>query len=257
MNGATGVADDTEKAALAVTLAGVAGFVDVAGYVSLFGIFTAHMSGNSSELGASLGHGAFSEALTRGLPVLFFVVAVAVGAAVIEWLARRGMRSPTSVTLSAEILLLGALMAYGRRCLRAGLVIGTGPFFGLAALAVGAMGLQTASLRRVGGRTVRTTYVTGMLTSMAESGVGYLFLRRDLRRREPGDRPGRRAVRAARRRALLLAGIWCAYLGGGVAGAVLERRWRLDAFVVPTVVLAVVVTVDLMRPVRPAPAGGR
>ena len=251
-----GTAGDTEKAVLAVSLAGVAGFVDVVGYLSLFGIFTAHMSGNSAELSAKLGHGALSPALTRGLAVLFFVLAVAAGAAVIEGLARAGVRSPTSVTLTVEILLLVALVASGKWWLQAGLRVGTAPFFVLMALAVGAMGLQTASLRRVGGRTVRTTYVTGMLTALAESAVGYVFLRRDLRRSPGGPRPDRKELRAAGHRALLLAGIWCAYIGGGVAGAVLERRWRLDALLIPAAVLVVVVAVDLLRPVRPVAAGG-
>jgi uncharacterized membrane protein YoaK (UPF0700 family) len=187
--------------------------------------------------------------------VVFFVVAVAVGAAVIECLARTGFRSPTVVALMGEIGLLVGLMVYGTWRLQVGLGVGGPAFFGLVALAVGAMGLQTAALRRVGGRTVRTTYVTGMLTSMAESAVGYLFLRRDLHRARSAEPSDRRDLRAAGRRVVLLAAIWCSYIGGGVIGAVLERRWQLHALVVPTVVLVAVVVVDLLRPVQPAPAG--
>ena len=42
----------------------------------------------------------------------------------------------------------------------------------------------------------------------------------------------------------------------GVAGALFEHRWHINALIVPTVVLVVVVAVDLFRPVRPAPPGG-
>jgi uncharacterized membrane protein YoaK (UPF0700 family) len=252
---ATSSAGPAEKALLAVVLAAVAGFVDVVGYLALFGIFTAHMSGNSAAFGAAAGRGLPDEVALRGLPILFFVIGVAVAGGVIEFLARAGVRSPTAVALGAEVLCLVGLMAY------AGLAVpgpprqGTVPFFVLVALAVGAMAIQTATLRRVGGRTVRTTYVTGMLTRLAEGIVNYAFLRLDVRQGRIGAADGRLRLRSARGRIGLLAGIWGCYAAGGVLGAVLDGRWRLRALAVPVAVLVVVILVDVTRPVRPPQPG--
>jgi uncharacterized membrane protein YoaK (UPF0700 family) len=227
--------------------------VDVVGYLRLFGIFTAHMSGNSAAFGAAAGRGELSEVVLRGLPILFFVVGVAMAGAIIELLTRAGIRSPTAVALTAEVLLLLGLMSYGSR--HGGPRLGTRPFFVLVALAVGAMAIQTAALRRVAGRTVRTTYVTGMLTRLAEGVVNYGFLRLDVRQGRIPTAAGRERLRSARGRIALLAAIWAAYAGGGVFGAVLDEWWRLGALGVPVVVLVVVILVDVTRPIRPPQPG--
>jgi len=253
--GAAARAGPGEKALLAVVLAAVAGFVDVVGYLALFGIFTAHMSGNSAAFGAAAGRGLVTEAALRGLPILFFVAGVAVAGAVIEFLARGGVRSPTAVALSAEVLCLVALMAYAGFGAADEPRRGTVGFFVLVALAVGAMAIQTATLRRVGGRTVRTTYVTGMLTRLAEGIVNYAFLRLDIRQGRIGPADGRLRLRSARSRILLLAGIWGAYAGGGVLGAVLDGRFRLRSLGVPVAVLVVVVLADVTHPIRPPQPG--
>lgn len=248
-------AGPAEKALLAVVLAAVAGFVDVVGYLALFGIFTAHMSGNSAAFGAAVGRGIVAEVALRGLPILFFVVGVAVAGGVIEFLARAGVRSPTAVALSAEVVCLVGLMAYSGLGVSGGPQRGTVPFFVLVALAVGAMAIQTATLRRVGGRTVRTTYVTGMLTRLAEGIVNYAFLRLDVRQGRIGPADGRLRLRSARTRIALLAGVWGCYAGGGILGAVLDGRWRLQALAVPVAVLVVVILVDVTRPIRPPQPG--
>ena len=254
-NAATTKAGPAEKALLAVVLAAVAGFVDVVGYLALFGIFTAHMSGNSAAFGAAVGRGLVAEIALRGLPILFFVVGVAVAGAVIELLARADVRSPTAVALSAEVLCLVGLMAYSGLAVPGQVRRNTVAFFVLVALAVGAMAIQTAALRRVGGRTVRTTYVTGMLTRLAEGIVNYAFLRLDVHQGRIGAADGRLRLRSARRRILLLAGVWVAYAAGGILGAVLDDHWRIRCLAVPVAVLVVVIVVDLTRPVRPPQSG--
>jgi uncharacterized membrane protein YoaK (UPF0700 family) len=248
-------AGPAEKSLLAVVLAAVAGFVDVVGYLALFGIFTAHMSGNSAAFGAAVGRGPAAEIALRGLPILFFVVGVAVAGGVIELLARAKVRSPTAVALSAEVLCLVGLMAYKSLGAHQELRRNTVTFFVLVALAVGAMAIQTAALRRVGGRTVRTTYVTGMLTRLAEGIVNYAFLRLDVRQGRIGGADGRLRLRSARTRILLLAGIWGCYAAGGVLGAVLDGRWRLRCLAVPVAVLVVVIVVDVTRPIHPPHPG--
>src|ERR1019366_5325902 len=51
---------DTSVAArprVAITLAAIAGWVDAVGFLVLFGLFTAHLSGNTARLGVELGQG--------------------------------------------------------------------------------------------------------------------------------------------------------------------------------------------------------
>ena len=50
-------------------------------------------------------------------------------------------------------------------------MVRSGAYYALAALAVAAMGLQTAALRHVAGVAVHTTFITGMVTSLAEEVV--------------------------------------------------------------------------------------
>src|SRR5581483_3344540 len=150
---------------------------------------------------------------------------------------------------------LVGLMAYSGLAVPGQVRRNTVAFFVLVALAVGAMAIQTAALRRVGGRTVRTTYVTGMLTRLAEGIVNYAFLRLDIHQGRIGPADGPLRLRSALHRIVLLAGVWGAYAAGGVVGAVLDGRWHLRALAVPVAVLVVVIVVDLTRPVRPPQPG--
>ncbi len=103
-------------------------------------------------------------------------------------------------------------------------------FYLLALLAVSAIGLQTAVLRDVAGAPVRTTFVTGMLTHLAEDTVAWL------RARGASDTA---TVDAARTRVGLHGGIWGTYLAGAVADGFAERHWHFWALLVPVLVVRV------------------
>lgn len=242
---------EREKAWLAVLLAWVAGIVDAVGYLTLFRLFTAHMSGNSVELGLRLGQGDWGEALRRAVPVPLFVLGVALGAALSEAAARRGVRSTFALVLAPEAALLLAFMLYGSRLLRGGAISVTlgWTYYVPVALLVLAMGLQTATLQRVAGRTVRTTYVTGMLTNLAQESVTYLFWRHDRKhgRADADDKDG------SLQRVVLLASIWSAYALGAILGGYAELHWALRPLLFPLCALAAVVVLDLLRPINTAP----
>jgi uncharacterized membrane protein YoaK (UPF0700 family) len=53
-------------------LAWVAGYVDAVGFLTLAGLFTAHMSGNTARLGVFVGDGDWRFAAQRLVPILFF-----------------------------------------------------------------------------------------------------------------------------------------------------------------------------------------
>ncbi len=233
---------EREKGWMAVMLAWVAGFVDAVGYLTLLQLFTAHMSGNSVAFGAYLGQGNWGEVLRRGFPIPLFVLGVALGTIIIEIICRRGVRSTVALILALEALLLLVFLFYGSALLRQGSVPVGWQFYLLTALSVLAMGLQTATLQRVGGRIVSTTYVTGMLTHLSEDVAGYaiwLFDRLFLRRVQPSP---------SLQRAALLTAIWSSYACGAIIGGLTELHWSLYSLGLPLGVLAVVIIIDLIHP---------
>jgi uncharacterized membrane protein YoaK (UPF0700 family) len=242
---------------IAVVLAGVAGFVDAALFVAM-DLFTAHMSGNSDRMGVYIGRGLFLRAVPSLFAIVLFVAAVAAGTLVMEVLGRRGVGSPAAGVLGLEAVLLGAIAIIGPVVAVDGRlpVRHEAAYYAMASLAVVAMGLQTSALQRVSGHTVRTTFVSGMLTAFADEVVGYALTRRSGRHGDAGDyvqgELGIRGGRASLGRIRFMAAIWAAYAGSAIAGSYFEVRWSLGALVVPAVVLGVVIAFDLSRPVTPA-----
>lgn len=232
--------------ALAVSLAWVAGFVDGAGYLLLQKVFVAHQSGNTVGAFVGVAQEDWSTTLRRGVPIALFVIGVALGAAVLEAGGRRRLPHLTSVTLVVEAVLLAASMVTGATVFKeaVGKSGPIGDYLPLLVMLVVAMGLQTATLRKIGRRTVRTTYVTGMLTHFAENATRYFFVRHDAR----SDPALRDKLADRRRRLALIGGIWCSYAVGGIAGGAAEIGWTTYALAVPVGVLAVIVAIDQRWP---------
>jgi uncharacterized membrane protein YoaK (UPF0700 family) len=250
-------APERTKTWLAPLLAAVAGSVDAIGYLTLLHVFTAHMSGNSDAFGAELGRGSWTEVLRRGFPIPVFVLAVAMGALVIELALRRGVRSVVALLFSVEALLLVAFVGFGSTHFSHHAITITGGwrFYGLVALLVVAMGLQNAGLRRVRGHTVHTTFVTGMLTDLAHESVASVMWwwdARGSRRSGSGGDPRRSPSNG---RVAMLAGIWTAYVLGAAAGGFWLGHVGLALLWVPIAVLAVVVVLDLRTPLHAMGAG--
>jgi uncharacterized membrane protein YoaK (UPF0700 family) len=241
------------RGAVALVLAGVAGFVDAVGFLVLRGLFVAHMSGNSAKLGVRLGSGAVSAGVTLLAAVAVFVTGIALGATVSETLTRRGVRGTAAIVLALEATLLTAFLAWGLATgAGRGVAHGSTAFYGLGTIAVLAMGLQTTALQRAGGGAVRTTYVSGVLLNATQEAVNWLFWVRD------GDRDADRSFlrqtlglgsrRASRDRALLLAGVWLAYAASATLGAFAERHLHLWALAVPLAALLAVIAADTAQP---------
>jgi len=209
-------ANTTWKQQLAIALAAVAGFVDVVGYLTLHHLFTAHMTGNTSKLGVALGHGDLSAALPLAVVPFLFMAGIAAGTTCVvagrRWAA-----------LALQAALVAAYMAYGSTVVRHGTVPDhtASGFYALAALATVALGLQTAALTEVHGATVRTSYISGVLTNIAQAGV------RRIAGRGGGDRP------------LRLLGLLCVgYLAGATLGSYTLGHLRLWCLAIPLGVLA-------------------
>jgi len=241
----------SRAALLTALLAWAAGFVDAVGFLALFHMFTAHMSGNSVWLGAAFGLGDWRLALHHLFPVPLFVVGVALGTTMVELARRWRVRAPFALPLLLEAALLAAFMSVGAQYVVDGAVQtrAVWTFYLLAALPALAMGLQNATLRRVAGQILHTTYVTGVLQSLADGAVHYVFWLHE-QRRAAGWRHALRASAAhpALRTAVAAAVLWLAYVAGAISGGFTKSQWELYALALPLAVLAIVIGAELARP---------
>jgi uncharacterized membrane protein YoaK (UPF0700 family) len=159
--------------ALALLLAVIAGFTDVVGYLTLHQVFTAHMTGNTSKLGIALGTANGWAALPLAAAVALFAVGVGAGTLACD-LGRRWQ------ALLGQAILLAAFTAVAASAVRHGSVPDhtLEGFYVLLALATVALGIQTAALTHIDATTVRTSYISGILTQLAQSGARRLAGRR-------------------------------------------------------------------------------
>jgi uncharacterized membrane protein YoaK (UPF0700 family) len=208
---------------LAIVLAAIGGWVDAIGFLTLFGLFTAHLSGNTARLGVAIGQGEASTALTYAVPIVVFFGGAVLGVAFMTARHARG-RGAMAALLAVEATLVATFMVVGTLLRDAGdLTPRSAAYYGLAVLAVAAMGLQTAALRHAAGVPVHTTFITGMVTHLAEAVVGV----------------ARREDRDASQRAGVYGSLVAAYIVGASSGAALEGPWALWALSIPVAVLVV------------------
>jgi uncharacterized membrane protein YoaK (UPF0700 family) len=241
------------KVAAALTLTAIGGFVDAVGYIALFQIFTANMSGNSVHVGISLGDLDFSDLMRPACAIVAFVTGMTLTRIAMTVAARHSMRRIATYTLAVEALLL-VLFARATPAMKLGQIadLHSAVYFSLVALLAFAMGVQTATMTHVGALTVYTTFVTGTLTKFSESLTRALFWSYD-----QAAQSGRRMSDIVRlapkqkdvREAAFLAAIWICYLVGAAIGTFSKRRWELRSLYLPVVVLIVFIVVDRFRPI--------
>ena len=95
------------------TLSFVGGFVDVVGFIALFGLFTAHVTGNFIMLGLEMVH-ATKLAIAKLLAVPIFIVMVALTRLFVLHYEKKGV-SPWREMLLAQVTLLACFMIAGPR----------------------------------------------------------------------------------------------------------------------------------------------
>ena len=140
------------------------------------------MSGNTVSVMLHAVDGQTLEVLHRGVPIPAFFLGLLTGELVLEAANRRRRRRVVWRSLVIEAVCLSAFLLLGFT-LR-GPWPGTYPhsaamFVLMTSLAALAMGVQNASLRRVGAVTIFTTHITGTLTKLASDLAEYLFWFRD------------------------------------------------------------------------------
>ncbi|WP_059414187.1 YoaK family protein [Cupriavidus basilensis] len=201
-------------------LAVVAGFVDTLGFVALFGLFTAHVTGNFVLIGAEaagLGQGV----LMKLLAFPAFIAGVALSSAVVR---ARGGKPPATAArplyaLQAVLLagfLVAGLYAAPVRDAQAPAAILCG------LLGAVAMGVQNAHARLVGRPGVPNTVMTGNVTQAVLDTLDALL-----------SHPDAAARRIARERLMRTLGPLAGFGIGAIAGATTYVRLSFGALALP------------------------
>lgn len=224
------------KMAVALLLTFVAGCVDIIGYLSLYHTFTAHMTGDTVHLGENLFRAHGKEAAVAGSVIAAFVLGSIAGRALIEIGARRRIRRVASLNLLIEAALIAGVVGLSGR-------VHPLPILALDMLAA-AMGLQTATLTRVGSLTIHTTFVTGMLNKLAQLLSHAAFVGYDrLRGRTVSPEHDKLLPRAG-----FIFSIWLLYLVGAVVGTWVRSQAGIRALWVPAALVTAALAVDQVFP---------
>ena len=209
-----------------VLLSGVAGYVDAAGFLSLFGFFPAHLTGElvGDAVAISTGHLGAHAARLWMFPI--FMLSVVLAALVARMLRRRGQGELSGLLalLSASLLLFAACDGFARLFHEAHLPLAlTGGF------AVAAMGFQTALIRVSLSGSCPTTVMTGNLAQVVVDVVDHVFSRSV----QPSSK--REAQRA---RLLSVCGALAAFVSCAALGGWLTRGFGTLSVVLPALVTA-------------------
>ncbi|MCR6626952.1 MAG: DUF1275 domain-containing protein [Pseudoxanthomonas sp.] len=188
----------------AVTLACVAGMVNVIGYLGFEHQAVSHLTGTTSLLGAAIAHGDGRAVIHLwGVLIAFCLGAMLSGLIIQDQTLQLGRRYGVVLALEAA-LLLAAIPLFKQEQIWGAL------------LAAVACGLQNAMVTTYSGAAVRTTHLSGMFTDLG-IGLGHLLRGMPL--------PVRRLTLSG----LIISG----FLGGGVLGAWLYRHLGYDALLAP------------------------
>lgn len=194
--------------ALLLTL--VAGIADAVGYLTMGGVFTANMTGNTVLAGIAAAEGSYALAGQRLAPLVTFFIG-----AVMARLLLRLLRKPHApLLLEAAILAATGFLPLDRES--AVLIVAT------------AMGLQASALTHFAGSAVSTVVVTSTLARIADATLDRAWPTAPRHKPPPAAAPR------------LLAITWIGYLGGAMAGTALLPviAWPL---LVPAALLVIVV----------------
>ena len=239
------------KAAVALLLTFAAGFVDIVGLLTIYRLFTAHMTGTTVHLAEELIRMNWPAAVIAACIVASFLVGSVIGRIIIEAGSRSAFRRVASFTLFGEWILLLAVAWRGSDALKHGLLPGgtLTVVCPLVAMLAFAMGLQTATLTRIGPLTIHTTFVTGMLNKLAQLASRWIFLTHYLYfHSTSSDLKWRTQRSLIAREAWFVFAIWVLYFAGAMCGTWFAVHWQLRSLFLPCLILLGVVVVDQAHP---------
>ncbi|MFL9923054.1 YoaK family protein [Herbaspirillum lusitanum] len=156
----------------ASSLAFLAGYVDTLGFIALFGLFTAHVTGNFILIGAALADASQMSILLKFLAFPAFIIGVAGGRLFIAAIERR--KGPAlALAFSLQLILLIGFMVFG---LMATPVVAPASNYAMTAglLGTAAMGVHSAISRLLLGHLAPTSLMTGNVTQIVIDSVDVL-----------------------------------------------------------------------------------
>jgi uncharacterized membrane protein YoaK (UPF0700 family) len=224
-----------------IILSAVAGYVDTAGFLALYGLFTAHVTGDLVTAAASMAEGLRSGAWVKLAMIPIFMLAVALLTLFARSIGKRG-----ADTLAP---LLGLLTLARGLFLAAGVLAGPdaqSPDSWAVALiggiGVAAMGVQNALMKGALKTFSPTTLMTGNLTQFTIDLTEYLFPPALADWRERG-RLRREAGSNALKTGLPILG----FMAGAALGAIGTKRYGLGSIALPTLVVGILAIAAAIR----------
>lgn len=214
----------------------VGGFVDVVGFIALFGLFTAHVTGNFIMLGLEMVH-ATTLAIAKLLAVPIFIVMIALTRLFVLHYETKG-DSPWRAMLLVQTALLACFMIVGSLTTPHEDPNQLGPVVA-GLLGVAAMAVQNAGSRLILQNHGPTTMMTG---NTAQAVIDLV----DLLRAHPEENP------QARRRLKLLVPAILAFTAGALLGAYAYVTFSFWCLLIPIVALLAVAWTVATRPVGSA-----
>jgi uncharacterized membrane protein YoaK (UPF0700 family) len=205
-------------------LAAIAGYVDTLSFVALFGLFTAHVTGNFVLIGADVagfGQGIFMKLMA--FPA--FIVGVVLSSALVKIARPKGASRSAAVLYSAQAALL---LAFCVSCIAAQPVVSAAgvPVVVCGMLGAAAMGVQNAHGRLIARAGVPNTVMTGNVTQAVLDAIDIVSSE------VPAD--AKTALRA--RLGKTLQAVAC-FSVGAIAGALAYRHVSFWALLLPFALL--------------------
>lgn len=155
-----------------VNLAFLAGYVDTLGFIALFGLFTAHVTGNFIMIGTTLADASTKSILLKFLAFPAFIIGVA-GARLFIVAIQRRQGPALALSFLLQLVLLVGFMVFG---LLATPVTSPDSFYVMASglLGTAAMGVHSAVSRLLLGSLAPTSMMTGNVTQIVIDTVDVL-----------------------------------------------------------------------------------
>jgi uncharacterized membrane protein YoaK (UPF0700 family) len=229
---------------IAVLLTLVAGYIDVVGYLSVYRVYTEHMTGNTVAMARHVPALQWSGVARHAWPIVTFLAGLVIGSIVFEAQKRKAIhqRVPATLVLESVLILIFLLVSLSSAFIPPQ---PTPKYYLMVVLLAVAMGIQNVTIRKVGGLNVYTTFITGSLVKFGEALSEYILWFGQQMRRDRGRHRVLRLLRATPRQAparhmALTAALWLSYFGGALGAVAALASIQIRCVIFPLALLVAI-----------------